>query len=136
VIVEAHHLGADDAAISVLIVDDEVLWRRIIKHTLEKRVVVLSEASSVAEAADALRTKAFDLVIVDYELPDGYGLDLLDEIDRNRFGRLVLATGHADPQDLNDDRCDLVDRVLTKPFLSSDLSACLDDLTPAVAVAT
>lgn len=112
----------------VLIVEDDPLWRRIIHHTLSKHNVLLVEATTLAEAEEALSQSEFELVLTDYELPDGCGLDLLDHFDRSRMGRVVLATGHIDPQDLFDERCALVDRFLTKPFLSSDLIACLDGL--------
>ncbi len=121
------------APLSVLMVEDDALWRRIIRHTLNKHNVRLVDASSVAEALVALDNDGFDVVFIDYELPDGCGLDILDSVERERLGRLVLASGFVDPEDLHDDRASQVDRFLTKPFLSADLGACLEDLAPAEA---
>ncbi len=112
----------------VLIVEDDSLWRRMLRHTLEKHNVVLTEVTSIAEAVAAIGEQSFDLVLIDYDLPDGCGLDLLTLTDRARLGRVVLASGFVDSHDLNDDRCDEVARFLTKPFHSAELVACLDGL--------
>jgi CheY-like chemotaxis protein len=121
-------VSQNSAPISVLIVEDDPLWRRIIRHTLSKQNVQLIEAETVGEALDALDRQAFDVVVADFELPDGCGLDILDTMERERLGRLVLASGFVDAVDLQDDRAVEVDRFLTKPFLSSDLTACLEGL--------
>jgi two-component system, cell cycle response regulator len=112
----------------VLIVEDDSLWRRMLRHTLSKRGAILVEATSLAEASERVAEESFDLVFIDYELPDGCGLDLISVADRHRLGRIVLASGFVDPEDLHDDRCDEVSRFLTKPYLSSDLAGCLDGL--------
>jgi CheY-like chemotaxis protein len=113
---------------SVLVVEDDLLWRRMFRHTFDKHDVELFEARSLAEAVSAVADRAFDLVVMDFDLPDGCGLDLIDKVDRPRLGRIVLASGFVDSQDLPDDRCGEIARFLTKPFLSSDLVACLDGL--------
>lgn len=120
-------------AVRVLVLDDDPLWRRIIGHTLAKQdayELEVVEASTVEAAVKAIDRGPFDLVLVDYELPDGYGLDLLDRCDRNRMKRMVLITGFADHHDLDDERANRIDGFLTKPFLSSDLTACLWGLAP------
>ncbi len=122
----------DEPVISVLVVEDDPLWRRIIRHTVSKQDVRLVEAGSLVEAKAALDEEAFDVVFADYELPDGCGLDLLNVVERSRLGRLVLASGFVDAQDLQDARSTSVDRFLTKPFLSTDLAACLDGVSPGI----
>jgi CheY-like chemotaxis protein len=120
-------------AVRVMVLDDDPLWRRIIVHTLAKQdvhAIEIVEVSTVEAAVTAIDREPFDLVLLDYELPDGYGLDLLDRCDRNRMQRMVLITGFADHQDLDDERANHVDGYLTKPFLSSDLTACLWGLEP------
>jgi CheY-like chemotaxis protein len=130
-------VSTDPLTLRILVLDDDPLWRRIIGHTLSKQdahVVDVLNVSTVEEAAIAIDDAPFDLVLVDYELPDGHGLDLLDRCDRDRMQRIVLVTGFADLQDLEDDRASLVDGYLTKPFLSSDLVACLRGLVPLWAI--
>ncbi len=115
-------------AIRALIVEDDAVWRRVVSHTLEKHGVHVLETSTLSGAIETLSMSAFHLILLDYELPDGRGLDLFDCVDRDQLGRVILITGYADPQTLMDDRVDLADGYLTKPFLSSDLAACLDGL--------
>jgi DNA-binding response OmpR family regulator len=117
--------------IRVLVVDDDAVWRRIICHTLEKHNVTCVQVDCLEEATSVLSSSRFDLVLLDYELPDGEGLALLDRFDRCHLARVVLITGYADRSDLHDDRSLAVDGYLTKPFLSSDLVAFLDGLQPA-----
>lgn len=123
-------MNMDPDALRVMVLDDDPLWRRIIGHTLIKHDAHVVDVGTVENAVRAIDREPFDLVLVDYELPDGHGLDLLDRCDRDRIQRLVLVTGFADFQDLEDDRASLVDGYLTKPFLSSDLIACLRGLVP------
>jgi CheY-like chemotaxis protein len=116
-----------------MVLDDDPLWRRIIVHTLAKQdvhAIEIVEVATVEAAVTAIDRGPFDLILVDYELPDGCGLDLIDRCDRNRMQRMVLITGFADHQDLDDERANHVDGYLTKPFLSSDLTACLWGLEP------
>jgi CheY-like chemotaxis protein len=116
----------------VLVVEDDPVWRRIISHTLAKHGAVVVDVNSIELAIEQLTTATYDLVLLDYELPDGQGLDLLDRCDRNLYGCVVLVTGYADLQDLNDERATLVDGYLTKPFLSTDLAALLELQRPAM----
>ncbi len=118
------------APIRVLVVDDDAVWRRIICHTLEKHKVICVQVECLEDATAELIASRFDLVLLDYELPDGEGLELLDRFDRCHLRRVVLITGYADRSDLHDDRALAVDGYLTKPFLSSDLVAFLDGIEP------
>jgi DNA-binding response OmpR family regulator len=113
-----------------LIVEDDAVWRRIVSHTLEKHRVQVLETSTLAGALETLSTSTYDLILLDYELPDGRGLDLFDQMERSELGRVILVTGYADPHTLMDSRVEYVDGYLTKPFLSTDLIACLDGLSP------
>jgi DNA-binding NtrC family response regulator len=53
------------------------------------------EAANLAEAREALALQAPDLALVDLGLPDGSGLELLRQEDRNRSVELVVVTGNA-----------------------------------------
>ena len=123
-------MNTGSTALRVLVLDDDPLWRRIIGHTLVKQDAHVVNVGTVNDAVSAIDSAPFDLVLVDYELPDGHGLDLFDRCDRDRMQRIVLVTGFADFPDLDDERANLVDGYLTKPFLSSDLIACLHGLVP------
>lgn len=70
------------AKLRVLVVEDEVLHCALIRRSLETigaPPICLTFARSVAEACELLADQTFDCVIVDHHLPDGHGLDLLQQ---------------------------------------------------------
>ncbi|HEX9092045.1 MAG TPA: sigma-54 dependent transcriptional regulator [Anaerolineales bacterium] len=64
---------------TILIVDDEVNARMNITEFLTTRGYEVIEASTLAEAREQLRLGSADIVLLDVELPDGYGPTLLGE---------------------------------------------------------
>lgn len=66
----------------VLVVEDEVLLRRIITLNLARRGYMVTEAESVGTAQEALEASSpsFDLILLDVNLPDQTGWDLLRHI--------------------------------------------------------
>ena len=59
-------------ALKVLIVDDEELIRQLLFEALSDRHEVYT-ASDGQEAINLARSIAFDLILCDYNLPDGNG---------------------------------------------------------------
>src|SRR5215218_7726320 len=66
---------------SLLLLEDEPLLRRRIAAHLEKEGLEVTQASTLAEAREALRNLAFDFALLDVNLPDGRSLALLAEKD-------------------------------------------------------
>ena len=64
----------------VLIVDDSLTVRMDLGEAFESAGFVNTLCSSVAEARSALSTGSFALIILDVLLPDGNGIELLQEI--------------------------------------------------------
>ena len=60
-----------------LIVDDEETYAQSLKRLLARRGVVADVAGTFAEGLDRARKRRYDLVVLDYMLPDGNGLDLI-----------------------------------------------------------
>lgn len=61
----------------ILIVEDEVLFSKRLAAFLKGQGASVSSASMIAEAVKQLETRRFDYVLLDVQLPDGNGLDLL-----------------------------------------------------------
>lgn len=77
----------------ILIVDDHDLFRQGLAHLLkeELQVKTVSEASSVASACSVLEQhQNIRLVLLDHGLPDGEGINLLEEI-QSRYPHLKVA---------------------------------------------
>jgi len=69
----------------ILVVDDHQLFRSGLIQLLQgiPRISEIAEAESIAQAREIIRRNcSFDLVLLDYELPDGKGINLLTEIKR------------------------------------------------------
>ena len=64
----------------VLVIDDEVVTRRLVAFTLKALNIEVEGVGDGASALDILQNQAFDLVFVDINLPDIEGFDLMQQI--------------------------------------------------------
>lgn len=64
----------------ILIVEDETILRRVIGRNLSSRGHVVREAATAAEAIEALRVERPDMILLDINLPDRSGWDILREL--------------------------------------------------------
>lgn len=105
----------------LLIVDDEPLIRAGIRDGLAARteVEVVGECGGVAEAVEALRDGEVELVLLDVELPDGSGFDVIRQIGPERMPAVVFVTAY-DKYAIQAFEVNAVDYLL-KPFDSSRL---------------
>ena len=79
----------------ILIVDDQLLFRQAVASLLSAQpdIRVVGEASSVREAIAAFREHRPDIVLMDFSLPDGTGLDATQVILAERPDtRIVFLT--------------------------------------------
>ncbi|MFN8532986.1 MAG: PAS domain S-box protein [Dehalococcoidia bacterium] len=77
----------------VLHVEDDPAVRALVRAVLEGTAET-EDAGSVAEAADALADGGYDLVILDQELGDGKGIELLPQVAHASRLPVVLFTAH------------------------------------------
>ncbi len=85
----------------VLVVDDDEVDRMTVRRALKtgKVPVELHEAGDCTEALVALKQQAFDCAIVDYCLPDGDGLSLVQKVrEAGMKMALIVLTGQGDEQ--------------------------------------
>jgi two-component system, NtrC family, response regulator AtoC len=80
---------------NVLIVDDESLVRWSLKERLVAQGYDVTEAETSADALGQAVTD-FDLVLLDFKLPDGDGLDVLRQIkERSPETLVIMMTGYS-----------------------------------------
>jgi DNA-binding NtrC family response regulator len=83
-------------AATILVVDDEQLIRWSLASRLQDEGYRVLEADTAAEALKRFREGGVDLVLLDYKLPDGDGLDVLRQIKSASPDTLViLLTAHS-----------------------------------------
>jgi two-component system, NarL family, invasion response regulator UvrY len=70
--------------IRVLIADDHAVVRRGLRQILEEAtdIKLLGEASTGREVLRALRENWYDVLVLDISMPDGTGLDVLQELKK------------------------------------------------------
>ncbi len=100
----------------ILIVEDDTALSNGIVLALKDDHATFVQAYDIADAKQQLRNNCFDLVILDVNLPDGSGLDLLAEVRRTLALPVIVLTA-------NDLETDIVtgfelgaDDYITKPF--------------------
>ncbi|MBN2168327.1 MAG: PAS domain S-box protein [Actinobacteria bacterium] len=86
--------------LNFLVVEDDKDTAEIMKKLLEKKFHAHAEmVENCNQARDRVNASHFDLVTLDYQLPDGNGLKLLREIKEKRDAPAVLiVTGKGDEQ--------------------------------------
>ena len=81
---------------SILLVDDDVNILDTAKDILEEAQYVITTASNGAQAIEKLDQNEFNVVIVDFQLPDATGLELARKVrERSDHTCVILMTGHA-----------------------------------------
>jgi two-component system LytT family response regulator len=81
----------------VAIIDDEPSARNAIRKMLLgncSSISILGEAGSVAEGAALIRQESPDLLLLDVEMEDGTGFDLLDQVSPIRFNIIFITAHH------------------------------------------
>ena len=113
-------------SLRLLIVDAEPLIRIGIRNDLARIqwVQVVGECGCVAEAVDAIRSNQLDLVLLDVQLPDGTGFDVIREIGPQRMPAVVFVTAY-DNYATQAFEVNAVDYLL-KPFDKSRLRESID----------
>ena len=110
--------------VNILVIEDEPDIRRNLEYNLGREGFNASSVGSLDEAGEKLKSKKFDLILLDLMLPDGSGLDLCKKIKSNSETEatpIIILTA-------KDDEVDKVvgfelgaDDYVTKPFSVREL---------------
>ena len=111
-------------SVIILVIEDEPDIRRNLEYNLGREGFNASSVGSLDEAGEKLKSKKFDLILLDLMLPDGSGLDLCKKIKSNSETEttpIIILTA-------KDDEVDKVvgfelgaDDYVTKPFSVREL---------------
>jgi two-component system KDP operon response regulator KdpE len=111
------------AVATVLVIDDELQIRRVVRNALAAEDTRVLEATSGTEGIDIAAAERPDLVILDLGLADIPGMNVCREIRKwSDVPIIVLSARHADTE-----KVELLDAgaddYITKPFSTSELRA-------------
>jgi len=115
------------ASTRVLVVDDDPSILMTLRDRLTSLGHRVSEAGSCGQAREVLKTHELDLVLLDWQLPDGGGMAFLDEITTlgESIEVIVITAYGTIPTAVESIRRGAFDFV-TKPFDFLDLEARID----------
>ena len=115
----------------LLVIDDDAALRRTLRLTLESMGHAVEEAASGEQAMNLLGHGRYDVALLDVQLSDGSGLDLIRELAERvpRPKIVVLTAGVLEPQReaALEAGCDAF---LGKPYMPQEL---LDTLSTLIA---
>lgn len=125
-------MAADSAParVRVLIVDDNDNLAQSARQLLEISSAEVDVAGTAEDARKRLKSGDYHLVLVDLMLPDGSGLDLIDEHHQQGDTRFVLMTGHPRLTEAVRETYRQKTSFLLKPFSASDLMTCFRRAMP------
>jgi len=83
-----------EATGKILVVDDNKEFQTLAAQLATLSRCVAKRAETLAEARKLTASERLDLIMIDLNLPDGNGLDLLDEIDLTAHGQIAVVTGY------------------------------------------
>jgi DNA-binding NtrC family response regulator len=78
---------------TVLILDDDDAFARAVGHIAMQEGFYVQLARTLRDARVFLGQHRIDLLMLDLELPDGSGLDLLGSLDLTQHGQVAIITG-------------------------------------------
>ena len=89
-----HSPHGAEPSFRILIVDDDPALRRTFPHVLAQPGRRFDEAANIGEAIARLERQHYDLVLLDYRLPDASGLAVLDWlVERRRDEAVIIISG-------------------------------------------
>jgi two-component system, NtrC family, response regulator HydG len=81
----------------ILLIEDDITYSRIIRNFLEKNNFEVESSNNLAQAQPLIQSGWPQLIITDYRLPDGNGLELLEQsIKKNPDIKVILITNYSD----------------------------------------
>ncbi len=108
---------------AVLIVDDDVEIRSLLRDILVDDGYTTFEAGTGAEALRLVEQIDIDVVLLDLGLPDASGLDLLAQLTEDAHTSVIILTGRAGETDRVVGLDLGADDYIAKPFSSRELVA-------------
>jgi two-component system, OmpR family, phosphate regulon response regulator PhoB len=116
---------------AILVIDDDPTAVQILKLALGRNGHAVEVATDIMSGRSAVRSRPYDLMILDVFLPDGSGLDLLRYLRGELASSLpvLLLTGHRQSGFLSRAEAAGATGYVMKPFSISDLLAEVERLT-------
>ncbi|RLD61479.1 MAG: response regulator [Bacteroidetes bacterium] len=116
---------------NILIVDDIFVNRLLLSEIIKKIGYNFTEAKNGKEAVDFLKTKDYDMVLMDIEMPVMNGLEttrfIRDKFEEPKNNIPIVAITAYNPSDFFDEfKSAGFDGLITKPYLRGKISKVIN----------
>ena len=106
----------------ILIIEDDLSFQEILRKTLEKERYIVEVAPNYRTGLIKLSDYTYDCILLDINLPDGNGLDLLRELkEMKKTGSLIIISARDTIEDKVEGLDLGADDYLPKPFHLAEL---------------
>ena len=131
-----HIPAADHRRFKVLLAEDNQVNQKVAVRFLEKRGHTVVLADSGKKALDAWRKQAFDVILMDVQMPEMDGFEATSRIreQEKSTGKhipIIALTAHAMVGDRERCLAAGMDDYVSKPINAAELFAAIDRLLPA-----
>jgi YesN/AraC family two-component response regulator len=109
----------------ILVVDDNILMRKLIIHLFQKESISFDEACDGFEGLEKLSEIQYDLIITDIVMPKMEGIELIMEIKRKYPLMKIIAISGGEPLYLYMAKKLGIQNVFTKPLNQQGFSAAV-----------
>lgn len=86
----------EHSSLNILLVEDHPDMLELLKMMLESLGHRVEEAMSLAEALEKASADSFDLLLSDYRLPDGTGLELMRQLRQQKPWGGICMSGYGE----------------------------------------
>ena len=107
----------------ILLLEDDAALGSGIQLALQSQTMQITLCATLEQARRALSLSSFDLLILDVNLPDGNGLELLRQLRKSRDVPVILLTANDMEMDIVTGLESGADDYITKPFSLAVLRA-------------
>ena len=107
----------------ILLIEDDITLGNGIRLALQNTFLQIILCHTLTEGRNVLDRESFDLLILDINLPDGSGLDLLNEVRKISAIPIILLTANDMEMDIVTGLESGADDYITKPFSLAVLRA-------------
>ncbi|MDQ1910319.1 response regulator [Paenibacillus sp. GD4] len=116
----------------ILLADDEAALRFLLTETLSDEGYRITEAEDGEQAKQYLESERFDLIILDYMMPERTGVEVCEwlrsEENANREAPVILLTAKALDKDRERAKAAGVSQYIVKPFSPLQLLDIVEEL--------
>ncbi|WP_273852842.1 response regulator [Guptibacillus spartinae] len=116
--------------LKLLVAEDEEILRMLIVDTLEDDDYEIDEAEDGAEAYELISNNDYDLVLLDYMMPEMTGLEVIKKVrsEGNMDVKIMMLTAKAQKKDEEIARSTGANYFISKPFSPVVLASMVGDI--------